>query len=67
MKRKAPKTWRDSKMGSIKGAMREMGRTNEDYYHQLATRPKLSPFSSLTELTKANLYQTPLIKPYFQH
>ena len=55
LKRKSPAKWQNSRMGSIKAAMKEMGRTNEDYYPELAARLKIKPFSSLTELTKTNL------------
>ncbi|HEY5706789.1 MAG TPA: hypothetical protein VIS96_14580 [Terrimicrobiaceae bacterium] len=55
MKRKAPEKWQNSRMGSIKTAMKEMGRTNENYYPELAARLKISTFTSLAELTRTDL------------
>ncbi len=56
LKTKAPDLWRNSRMGAIKAAMKGMGRTNEDYYPELAARLKMrKPFASLTELTKTDL------------
>ncbi len=56
LKTKAPDLWRNSRMGAIKGAMKSMGRTNEDYYPELQSRLKIrKPFKSLTELTKTDL------------
>lgn len=55
LKRKAPGQWQNSRIGSIKAAMKEMGRTNDDYYPELAARLKITPFESLKELTKTNL------------
>lgn len=56
LKTKVPDLWRNSRMGAIKAAMKDMGRTNEDYYPELAARLKMrKPFASLTELTKTDL------------
>jgi hypothetical protein len=56
LKTKAPDLWRNSRMGAIKMAMKSMGRTNEDYYPELAVRLDMKkPFASLTELTKTDL------------
>ena len=55
LKRKAPAQWQSARITSIKAAMREMGRTNADYYPELATRLKIKPFESLKDLTKTNL------------
>jgi hypothetical protein len=55
LKRKAPSQWQNARMGSIKAAMKSMGRTNADYYPELALRLKMPAFDSLTQLTKTNL------------
>ncbi len=55
LKTKAPKRWKDARMGAIKAATKEMGRTNADYYPELAMRLKIKPFESLNDLTKVNL------------
>ena len=56
LKTKAPDSWRNSRIGAIKAAMKGSGRTNEDYYPELAARLKMkNPFTSLTELTKTDL------------
>ena len=39
----------------IKTLMRQMGRTNEDYYPEIAARLKLPIFTSLTKLSSKNL------------
>lgn len=39
-------------IGSIKQAMKSMGKTNESYYPELARRLKIDPFTSLTKITK---------------
>ncbi|MDX2081376.1 MAG: hypothetical protein SFU53_11390 [Terrimicrobiaceae bacterium] len=55
LKHKAPDQWRTARITGIKAAMREMGRTNEDYYPELAARLRIKPFKSLKDLTRANL------------
>lgn len=56
LKTKAPELWRNARIGAIKAAMKAKGRTNEDYYPELARRLKMrKPFESLTELTKTDL------------
>lgn len=43
-------------MGSIKQAMKKMGRGNEDYYPEVAARLKMKkPFTSLTDVTDKDL------------
>lgn len=56
LKTKAPDLWRSSRVGAIKAAMKSMGRTNEDYYPEIAARLKFKgSFVSLTDLTKVDL------------
>ncbi len=47
--------WRNARIGSIKKAMKEMGRENVDYYLEIAARLKMKPFESLTGVTDRNL------------
>ncbi len=48
--------WRNARMGGIKQAMKAMGRTNEDYYPEVAARLKMKkPFTSLTDVTDKDL------------
>jgi hypothetical protein len=56
LKSKAPDLWQNKKIGSIKGAMKRMGVTNEEYYPRVAARLKMKkPFTSLKKLTKRDL------------
>jgi len=54
-RRKAPDIYRRSKIPSIKMWMKEMGRTEEDYYPEIARRLKMRPFASLNDLSPKNL------------
>jgi len=54
-RRTAPDIFRGGKIPGIKAAMREMGRTNEEYYPEIAHRLKIRTFSSLKDLTPKNL------------
>lgn len=54
-RRSAPDIYRRSKIPGIKKWMREMGRTETDYYPEIARRLKMRPFVSLNELTPKNL------------
>lgn len=48
--------WQKARMGSIKRAMKKMGRTNEDYYPEVTVRLKMkTPFTSLTKVTDKDL------------
>ena len=52
----APDEWRKDKYAFIKARMREMGRTNADYYPELSCRLKRKrPFTSLKHLSKTDL------------
>ncbi len=57
LKYKTSDLWRNRRYGAIKGKMRAMGIVDDHaYYRDLSGRLKLKkPFSSLTDLTKANL------------
>jgi len=57
MKYSASDLLRDKRIGSIKGNMRKMGiKDDQEYYRDLSNRLKLKkPFSSLKDLTNANL------------
>jgi hypothetical protein len=57
LKFKAPDMWRNRRYGSIKGKMREMGIVDDQaYYRDLSERLNIKkPFTSLKDLTKANL------------
>lgn len=50
-----PEQGQSSYIGSIKQAMKQMGVTNETYYPELATRLKLKPFTSITQLKPKDL------------
>jgi len=53
---KAPDLWRSSRITAIKTAMKSIGRTNDDYYPEIAKRLKMkNPFDSITDLTKTDL------------
>ena len=52
---RAPAVHRGGRIPAIKAAMKSMGRTNEDYYPEIAARLKMRPFSSLTKLSGKNL------------
>lgn len=54
-RRKAPDIYRRGKIPGIKRWMKEMGRTNEDYYPEIARRLKMRPFKSLKDLSPKNL------------
>ena len=54
-KRRAPDIYRQAKIPGIKKRMKAMGRTNEDYYPEIAGRLKMRPFSSLKDLSAKNL------------
>jgi hypothetical protein len=48
--------WQKARMGSIKRAMKTMGRTNEDYYPEVAARLEMKkPFTSLNDVTDKDL------------
>lgn len=47
--------WRNARIGSIKKAMKKMGRENVDFYPEVATRLKMKPFVSLTNVTDRDL------------
>ena len=53
--RKAPDVFVAPRIQAIKACMREMGRTNADYYPEIANRLKMRRFSSLKDLTPKNL------------
>lgn len=57
LKTSAPDMWRNRRYGTIKSKMRVMGIVDDQaYYRNLSERLKIkSPFTSLTDLTKANL------------
>jgi hypothetical protein len=56
LKRRSPGDWSRQRKGSIKAAMTQMGRTNEDYYPELSRRLKMKKgFTSLTDLTQRDL------------
>lgn len=48
LKSKAPDQWRNKKMGGIKGAMKRMAVTNQDYYPGVARRLKMKGPSGLS-------------------
>jgi len=52
---KAPDLWRKARITAIKAAMKSVGRTNDDYYPEIARRLKMKPFDSITKLTKTDL------------
>lgn len=52
---KAPDLWRNARITAIKAAMKSVGRTNDDYYPEIARRLKMKPFDSITKLTKTDL------------
>ena len=54
-KRKAPDIYRRGKIPGIKKWMNDMGRTNEDYYPEIARRLKMRSFNSLKDLSPKNL------------
>lgn len=55
-KTKAPDQWRNNQYKAIKASMRNMGKTEESYYSELADRLKIkSGITSLTNLTKNDL------------
>jgi hypothetical protein len=54
-KRRAPGIYRQGKIPGIKQRMKAMGRTNEDYYPEIAQRLKIRTFSSLKDLSATNL------------
>lgn len=54
-RRKAPDIFRGAKIPGIKAAMREMGRSNEEYYPEIAHRLKIREFSSVKDLSAKNL------------
>lgn len=54
-RRKAPDIFRRGKIPAIKKWMKEMGRTNEDYYPEIAMRLEMRPFRSLNDLSARNL------------
>lgn len=52
----APDLWRKDKYAFIKARMREIGRTNEDYYPEVSNRLKMKrTFTSLKNLSKKDL------------
>ncbi len=54
-RRKAPEIFREGKIPGIKARMRQMGRTNDDYYPEISRRLGIRRFSSLKELSATNL------------
>ncbi|MAS95065.1 MAG: hypothetical protein CMO55_17860 [Verrucomicrobiales bacterium] len=52
---RAPAVHKRGRIPAIKAAMKHMGRTNEDYYPEIAARLKMKPFNSLTKLSGKNL------------
>ncbi len=54
-RRKAPEVFKSAKIPAIKANMREMGRSKDDYYPEIATRLKMRRFTSLNELSPKNL------------
>lgn len=54
-RRKAPGVHRHARIGAIKAAMSAMGRTNHDYYPQIAARLGLPAFHSLNDLSAKDL------------
>jgi len=54
-RQKAPDIYRRSKIPGIKMWIREMGRTDEDYYPEIARRLKMRAFASLNDLSPKNL------------
>ena len=54
-RRTAPDSYRRSKIPGIKMRMKEMGRTEEDYYPEIARRLRMRPFDSLNDLSPKNL------------
>jgi hypothetical protein len=54
-RRKAPSIFRRGKIPGIKEAMHKMGRTNEEYYPEIAQRLRIRTFSSLNDLNPENL------------
>lgn len=54
-RRKAPGIYRQGKIPGIKKRMKAMGRTNEDYYPEIARRLGMRRFSSLNGLSTKNL------------
>lgn len=54
-RRRAPDVYRRGKIPGIKQRMKAMGRTNEDYYPEIARRLNMRRFASLTDLSPKNL------------
>lgn len=55
-KTRAPQLWKTDRIQAIKTAMKTMGRSNEEYYPELARRLKMKTvFTSLTKVTKTDL------------
>jgi len=52
---KMPSVFRAGKIPAIKASMQRMGRTNEDYYPEIAVRLKMRRFSSLKDLPGKDL------------
>lgn len=53
--RRAPKVHESSRITSIKTRMTKMGRSNADYYPEIAARLKMRRFTSLKDLSPKNL------------
>ena len=52
----APELWKNDRITAIKSAIRQMGRSNEDYYPELSDRLNMKrAFKSLPKLTKTDL------------
>ena len=54
-RRRKPKIFKTGKIPGIKARMRQMGKTNEDYYPEIAHRLGIRRFSSLNDLSTKNL------------
>ena len=54
-RRTAPEVFKSAKIPAIKAKMREMGRSKDDYYPEIAARLKMRRFTSLNELSPKNL------------
>lgn len=52
---KAPEVFKAARISAIKARMSNMGRTNADYYPEIATRLKMRRFASLKDLSPKNL------------
>lgn len=53
--RSAPAVFGNARIQAIKARMRDMGKTNENYYPEIAARLKMRRFTSLKDLSSKNL------------